>query len=781
MAEPMTRSRGTYLQFCALALLFVWVVCYQAGPARAQFQAAWANNHSSVDRVLDPIFDWVVPLFAIGFGFAVAVVKIRDLKAWLLLGLLLSFAETIRLGPNVNATSPWLRTAALAYADDAHLWLAWFFFFLIYFPARMAIDARWPWLKWLIVAPSTLRAILFFGQDLGIAGASRIMRAGGAADVGVEYGFTACFLVLLSLRYFTAETADQRRRLSLFYWGTLVTLVPVFVLGIVRIILHRPNFGFAPFWLLYIVFGLVALFPAVLAYVILVQRAMDVRFVIRQGLRYALVRRGVLLLPGLAAGVLIWAFLTFVNFHTATRAIVFVAVALAIGLVLLARKVASALALSIDRRFFRDAYSAEQILSELAEKIRTIVEIQPLLEMVTQRVADSLHVPRVAVLLNDGGIYRPAYALGYGGLPSTVLLQDTPIVKMLRRGKQPARVYFDDPDSWIYRTPEMTEGDRGQLTKLQSELLLPLGVTDELVGFMSLSQKLSEAPYSGTDLHLLSLVAAQTGSALEIARLTAVVGREIAQRERMNREMEIAREVQQGLLPQGGPNVPGLEYAGVCRPALSVGGDYYDFLRLPDGRFGFAIGDVSGKGFAAALLMASLQASLRGQTFEATDDLAAVLTRMNKLLFEATAPNRYATFFYAQYDPLSRKLTWVNAGHNAPVLFRRGEIRKLHEGGPVIGLLPDVEYFQASTELASGDLVVAYTDGISEAMNANDEEWGEERLYAAVARFAEGLPVPTLLDRLLECADAHAGGVPQHDDMTLIAIHALPVAFIGPD
>jgi sigma-B regulation protein RsbU (phosphoserine phosphatase) len=140
------------------------------------------------------------------------------------------------------------------------------------------------------------------------------------------------------------------------------------------------------------------------------------------------------------------------------------------------------------------------------------------------------------------------------------------------------------------------------------------------------------------------------------------------------------------------------------------------------------------------------------------------------LLFEATAPNRYATFFYAQYDPSSRTLTWVNAGHNPPFLFQNGEIRRLHEGGPVIGLLPDVEFTQASTLLAKGDFVLAFTDGISEAMNPDDEEWGEQRLNAAVTACDSGTPVVARLHRLLECADVHAAGAPQHDDMTLVAV-----------
>src|SRR5438552_13585755 len=141
-------------------------------------------------------------------------------------------------------------------------------------------------------------------------------------------------------------------------------------------------------------------------------------------------------------------------------------------------------------------------------------------------------------------------------------------------------------------------------------------------------------------------------------------------RERLTRELEIAREVQEHLFPQRLPSVPDLDYCGRCRPAREVGGDYYDFLQLPQGRLGIAIGDVSGKGIGAALMMASLEASLRALA-SVGHDLAELMTRVNSLVHDASSANRYATLFYAQYDPRSRHLSYVNAGHNPPVILRK--------------------------------------------------------------------------------------------------------------
>lgn len=264
---------------------------------------------------------------------------------------------------------------------------------------------------------------------------------------------------------------------------------------------------------------------------------------------------------------------------------------------------------------------------------------------------------------------------------------------------------------------------------------------------------------------------AQTALAQEVARLTTAIGRETAQRERVNRELEIAREVQEHLFPQRLPSVAGLDYCGQCRPAREVGGDYYDFLELTNGGFGFAIGDVSGKGVGAALMMASLEASLRALA-SVVDDPAELMERVNRQVLQASAANRYATLFYGQYDPLCRRLSYVNAGHNPPIVLRNSDgsydVLRLEIGGPVIGLWPH-HYETGFFSLEVGDLVVLFTDGVSESMNAGSEEWGEERLIGC-AKTSHGLPALEAMSRILASAEAFAAGAPQHDDMTLVVL-----------
>ncbi len=360
-----------------------------------------------------------------------------------------------------------------------------------------------------------------------------------------------------------------------------------------------------------------------------------------------------------------------------------------------------------------------------------MVETGPLLETVASRIGRALHVPRTAILLNGDGAFRPAYAVGYEVAPTRSFPDQSLTVRRLKKA-QHALVEFDDANSWVQLTDDE---DRAALEELRPELLLPLSLNEKMLGIMSLGPKQSEEPFSRTDIRLLDSVAAQTGLALENGRLTEAIRTEVAAREKQNRELELGREVQERLFPQEYPPVPGLDYAGACRAALGVGGDYYDFLPLSATELGIAVGDVSGKGIPAALLMASLRAFLRGQTIDKTTDLTSVIANLNRLVYERSAHSRYATFFFAVFDSSSRVLTYVNAGHNPPMVIRAGntdgDVLRLYEGGSVVGLLQNCSWTQGQVTLEPGDLLIAYTDGISEAMNGMDDEWGEESLISA--------------------------------------------------
>ena len=408
-------------------------------------------------------------------------------------------------------------------------------------------------------------------------------------------------------------------------------------------------------------------------------------------------------------------------------------------------------------------------LTELSEQVRTIAETEPLLDTVLDRIGTTLHVDRLAVFLHEGAKFAPSRSRGFDPPPTVEFAATDEVLSRLRESGRPLRVRHDDPESPL-RRETISEENRAKLAEVQAELVLPLNGKKDLLGVITLGPKKSEEPYSLSDAKLLGSVASQTGLALENSRLMATIVSEIAKREWIGREIDIARGVQQRLFPQTLPQIAGVVCAGCCRPAQGVGGDYYDFLALSGGRLGVALGDVAGKGIPAALLMASLQASLRGQRLSGPADLAQLMTNLNFLIHEASPDNRYATFFYGELDPETRRLAYVNAGHNAPMLFRAtGGIERLPATGPVVGLVEAGRFEQKCVSLAPGDVLVVYSDGISEAMNRSEEEWGED-LLAAAATSALPCEPQSLIDRLFAAADAFAAGATQHDDMTLVVV-----------
>ena len=236
----------------------------------------------------------------------------------------------------------------------------------------------------------------------------------------------------------------------------------------------------------------------------------------------------------------------------------------------------------------------------------------------------------------------------------------------------------------------------------------------------------------------------------------------------LTEQLRIAEEVQAQLFPQVLPVVEHLDYQGVCIPARAVGGDYYDFLQLSPGRLWLAVGDISGKGISAALLMANLQALLRSHVPFHGDELGALVGDVNRLLHQTTDSAKFATLFCGVFDSATRELNYVNAGHCSPILHRPGqEVEFLQPTGTIVGMFEEVEFGRRSIELRTGDTLVVYTDGITEAANSDWEEFGEERLAGVVSRHAQ-LPPVDLSHCILEQVGAHSGRATQQDDLTLV-------------
>ncbi|MFQ5926802.1 MAG: PP2C family protein-serine/threonine phosphatase [Terriglobia bacterium] len=236
-------------------------------------------------------------------------------------------------------------------------------------------------------------------------------------------------------------------------------------------------------------------------------------------------------------------------------------------------------------------------------------------------------------------------------------------------------------------------------------------------------------------------------------------------------EMEIAQQVQRKLFPQKTPLLETLDYAGACVPARAVGGDYYDFLKLGSGRLGLVLADIVGKGIAAALLMANLQANLRSQCVIALDNLLGLLQSVNRALFESTEASHYATLFFADYEDATRRLRYANCGHNPPLLLRgNATLERLPATATVLGMFEDWESSIGAVQLAPGDTLVVFTDGVTEALSDAGEEFGETRLIETL-RAHRDLSVDTLLITLASTVQQFSGSE-QEDDLTLLVARA---------
>jgi len=743
-------------------------------PATVILHAERDTPASPVAWVIRTVF-LLIPLLCLLVGIYVVFARPRSLYAWLILGILAYFDPLF-----INAAQLYshLMIVAQVWSDLAQTAMPLCLMaFGIYFPERSSIDIRLPWIKWLITIP----ILLLVPTDLlYIYGHSYNYAASAWLDPWF-YGInvTENILGTLAIIYFLVNlgpklghsSGDALRRLRILYYGSVIGLTPFFVLLVIATVRKTDISQNIPQWIVITSFAILLLFPLSLAYVVVVQRAMDISILIRQGTKYALARQSINILRILLAVWMAFAVRDFMQHPGHQRNVDIVRILGILALFFAFRfRLSGRLQRMIDQRFFREAYSTEQLLSELSDEARNFTEVQPLLTTITRRISDTLHIDRIAVFLRSGDGYRLQLATGVPlSVNSLSLPANSTTISNLSRARAPANVYRDDPSSWLV---DATDAERTALADLSTELLVPLPGRNSLAGVIALGPKRSEEPYTKTDRQLLQSVASQTGLALENAELLQNLTAEITQRERISREIEIAREVQERLFPQSYPKIPGVDLAGYCRPAQAVGGDYYDFFVLDDGRLALALGDISGKGISAALLMASLRASLRSIASLQQSDLATLIRHVNNLVYESSTTNRYATFFYAEYDPATSLLTFVNAGHNPPYILRGGQAIPLEATGTVVGLLPDAEYAQATIPMHHGDVLLAFTDGISEAMNHEDEEWGEDRMIVTAQQLLDQTDCTHSAQQLLDCiitaADKFTDGAPQHDDMTLL-------------
>ncbi|HTZ31437.1 MAG TPA: SpoIIE family protein phosphatase [Methylomirabilota bacterium] len=722
------------------------------------------------------------PTLFIAVGFTVLFLRLDNGDAWLLA---LLFAAFIAV-PSFNDREALPRllenfTAIYQNVVGALLTPVFYIFFAV-FPVKSPLERKVPWLKWVALGLAVAEIV----PGLPLAGSQwpGVIRhwlgdaVANQARSSLHYLWLTLGLVSLLWNCYGREVSvDARRKSRVLLLGTLAGVLPIaFERFLVDLYGYRPLF-----WLDVTVTFLVLLYPLSFAYAVVKHRVLEIPALLQRSARYVLVQRGyfVLLIFGGLLAISLFSHAFSGYFAGNSQYGMVLSAAFGVALVWVSGPFVKRGTESIDRAFFRSAYDARMILQDLAEKSRSVADRRQLAALLEQHLTDAFHPQQLAIYFATAG---DVLSIVRGKVPDELssISLEAPFLNQVRSYGRT----WDVPPA-----EEAVQQTRFPLAPVSPECLVPmLGHGGRLAGLLVLGQPRSEQPYSREDKRLLDSVAGQAAVALENMHLAEQIADRMEIDRRAAHELQIAREVQARLFPQVQPPLTTLEYAGSCMQARHVGGDYYDFLDLGSSQrmdrgatkvldaaawhLAFVLADISGKGIAGALLMANLQANLRSRYALALDDLPRLLGSVNELFHENTPEDRYATLFFAVYDDHSRELEYANCGHNAPLLFRaNGELERLASTATVIGLFPNWKCETRFVTLKPGDLLVIFTDGVTEANDTSGNEFGEARLIETVRSHVQSTPAQ-LIQVIQEEVQRFAAGQEQFDDLTLVIARA---------
>ncbi len=569
----------------------------------------------------------------------------------------------------------------------------------------------------------------------------------------VDLGFGVATVLLLYGSYRRTTVPRLRQQLRVIAVGLSASLLCYSLTTAIPALFHyRPPESLRS------VLTIVALTlgPGSIAYSVVRYKFLDAKLIARRGILYAL-----------ASAALVGVYLAVVGrvqgflgqmLHADSRVLepVFLIVALALFQPAIAR-----LEVLLDQMFLKDPNDYRNVLRQLGRDLQTTIDLDELLPRTARTLADALLLrsAHVVALTPQAPIARSA------GEPALTDAQLAFVAAVLPRV---------GPGAAAYRVADRVEGlspDEQSILAhdLAVSLLVPLRWHGETVGALLLGDKLTGGVVTSEDLSLIAGLAAQLAVSLQNAFLL----RDRVAVARFEEELSLARQIQRTSLLSEFPALPGFEVFALTRPSKHVGGDFYDVVPCGDGTFLIAIADVSGKGVPAALVSSMLQASLRTQA-SSRAPLPTILDNINGLLYRSSSLQQFATFFLARVDPRRRTLEFSNAGHNWPIVaHQHGGRTLLERGGTVLGIQETARFEQDRVTLAPGDLMVCYTDGVTEAMREGHQDFGEERLYALVDRLPRDLPARAVTDRILAGVAEFLGDEEPQDDVTILVLRAL--------
>jgi sigma-B regulation protein RsbU (phosphoserine phosphatase) len=413
-----------------------------------------------------------------------------------------------------------------------------------------------------------------------------------------------------------------------------------------------------------------------------------------------------------------------------------------------------------ENRKLKRAVEELSILNEIASAISSTMEVEEITRLILSKCIEKIDVEQGTITLLKESVSDP--------FKTFVRVEDSPVKGVpYRLGVSLAGWMLKNQKPLLtndlVNDPRFKGVDREE-AKIRSMLCVPLKVKNEMIGLISLFNK-KKGAFTPDDQRLLSIIAMQSAQVIENARLYE----EEKKLQQMEEDLKTARNIQLSLLPKENPSLPDIDIAGFSLQAREVGGDYYDFINIDQNRLGIVIADVSGKGMPAALLMANVQATLRGQalTNYAPGECVA---KSNSLLCRSVDVGKFVTLFYGILNTKEKSFTYTNAGHCYPLIFNpKGEFKKLEKGGLILGVLDNYSYQEEKMILKPGELLLLYTDGIIEAFNKRDEPFEEERLIKVVQENFN-LGAKEISKQIVDDVIAFQEDVPQSDDLTLVVV-----------
>jgi sigma-B regulation protein RsbU (phosphoserine phosphatase) len=633
-----------------------------------------------------------------------------------------------------------------------------FLHFFLSFPRRSSWLSRIPGGGALLYVPAALMVpfVLKFESDFILfhrePSAAMMAFQQVAAILFVLMGVLGVMAFLASVRRITSPLL--RRSLRWVLPGTALGVLPPLAMG--AILNLRPDLQIPGERYVFLTLLLV---PLSFAHAIVRYGLMDLELVVKRSAIYAGLTAFLVAVYYLVAEVLG----SFVADLTGTGQKV-VSFACVFAAALLFVPVRDRLQEFVDRSFYPSRYNYRKTLRKFSSALASFMDREEIVKLLLHRLPDLLETDRAALFLRS---YRDetlqvsgTRGIGEGGLPLSVFRPSRSLVAWWREMGGPIPLGAGERDH--SRLENLPDQERALFETFGPGVIVLLPGEKQIEGILTLGEKRFGERYRAEDLELLATIGDQAGTALSGSRLHE----EALEKRRMEEELTVARHIQRSLLPSRVPDRDGVEIAAMTRPCRQVGGDFYDFLDYGAEGLGLAVADVSGKGVPAALILSSLQATLRAEARPGRSPVP-VVRQVNQRLCGDLQPGSFASLLFGYLDVAASTFHYVNAGHPAGLLLRQdGAIQRLSEGGLLLGVESGAMYEVGVAQLRPGDLLVLYSDGVTDVLNGEDEEFGSERLESLLPSLAH-LPLQGILDRIVDTVESFVGGsLP--DDLTLL-------------